>query len=82
MYPGVELRLCRYAAMLAEELNFTRIARRLHVAKPNLTRQIRPVGTYPNTAEGLQGLVEEILQAAKAKEIPPTIFFKQNAVNG
>ena len=25
MYPGVELRLYRYVAVLAEELNFTRI---------------------------------------------------------
>jgi DNA-binding transcriptional LysR family regulator len=34
MYPGVELRLYRYVAVLAEELNFTRAAVRLHVAQP------------------------------------------------
>ena len=46
MYPGIELRLYRYAVMLAEELNFTRAARRLHVAQPNLTRQIRQLEQY------------------------------------
>src|SRR5258707_1646161 len=41
MYPGVELRLYRYVAVLAEELNFTRAAARLHVAQPSLSKQIR-----------------------------------------
>jgi DNA-binding transcriptional LysR family regulator len=41
MYPGVELRLYRYVAALAEELNFTHAALRLHVSQPTLSTQIR-----------------------------------------
>lgn len=41
MYPGVELRLCRYVSVLAEELNFTQAALRLHVSQPTLSTQIR-----------------------------------------
>lgn len=41
MYPGIELRLHRYVAVLAEELNFTQAAMRLHVAQPTLSAQIR-----------------------------------------
>jgi len=41
VYPGVELRLYRYVVVLAEELNFTRAALRLHVAQPSLSKQIR-----------------------------------------
>ncbi len=46
MYPGVELRLYRYVAVLAEELNFTRAAQRLHVAQPSLSKQIRELEQY------------------------------------
>jgi LysR family hca operon transcriptional activator len=46
MYPGVELRLYRYVAVLAEELNFTRAALRLHVAQPSLSKQIRELERY------------------------------------
>jgi len=38
VYPGVELRLYRYVGVLAEELNFTRAAARLHVAQPSLSK--------------------------------------------
>jgi hypothetical protein len=42
VYPGVELRLYRYVVMLAEVLNFTRAAARLHVAQPALSNgQVR-----------------------------------------
>jgi LysR family transcriptional regulator, hca operon transcriptional activator len=44
MFPGVELRLYRYVMVLAEELNFTRAALRLHVAQPSLSKQIRDLG--------------------------------------
>ena len=46
MYPGIELRLLRYVAVLAEDLNFTRAAARLRVAQPSLSRQIRDVEEY------------------------------------
>jgi DNA-binding transcriptional LysR family regulator len=41
MYPGVELRLYRYVAVLAEDLNFTHAAGHLHVSQPTLSAQIR-----------------------------------------
>jgi len=41
MYPGIELRLYRYVSVLAEELNFTQAALRLHVSQPTLSAQIR-----------------------------------------
>jgi LysR family cyn operon transcriptional activator len=41
MYPGIELRLYRYVSALAEELNFTQAALRLHVSQPTLSTQIR-----------------------------------------
>lgn len=46
MYPGVELRLYRYVAAIAEELNFTHAAEKLHVAQSALSRQIRELEGY------------------------------------
>lgn len=46
MYPGVELRLLRYVAALAQELNFTRASARLRVAQPSLSKQIRELEEY------------------------------------
>ena len=40
MYPGIEWRHYRYAVVLAEELNFSRAAERLHVSQPTLSKQI------------------------------------------
>ena len=41
MYPGIDLRLQRFVVVVAEELNFSAAATRLHIAQPALSRAIR-----------------------------------------
>jgi len=41
MYPGIDLRLQRFVVVIAEELNFSAAAKRLHIAQPALSRAIR-----------------------------------------
>lgn len=40
MYPGIELRLLWYAIAVADTLNFTHAADRVHTSQPSLSRQI------------------------------------------
>lgn len=85
MYPGVELRLYRYVAVLAEELNFTRAAMRLHVAQPSLSKQIRELEDCIGAQLFERTKREVRLTAAGeafAAEARLTLFHAERAVEG
>jgi len=85
MYPGVELRLYRYVTVLAEVLNFTRAAARLHVAQPALSRQIRQLEEYLGAKLFERNKREVRLTAAGeafTAEARLTLFHADRAVQG
>src|SRR5260370_24257268 len=85
MYPGVELRLYRYVVVLAEELNFTRAALRLHVAQPSLSKQVRDLENYLGAQLFERTKREVRLTAAGeafAAEARLTLFHADRAVQG
>ena len=45
MYPGIELRLLQYVVTIADELSFTRAAKKLFVSQPALSRKIGELET-------------------------------------
>jgi hypothetical protein len=66
MYPGIELRLYRYVSILAQELNFTHAALRLHVSQPTLSAQIRDLERDINMK-----LFERTKAGSKSFSLPP-----------
>jgi len=84
-YPGVELRLYRYVAVLAAELNFTRAAEKLHVAQPALSRQIRQLENYLGIQlfeRDYRGVRLTLACEAFAAEARLTLFHAQRAIEG
>lgn len=87
MYPGVELRLYRYVAVLAEELSFTHAAAKLHAAQPNLTRSIRQLEQYLglklfDRKKGGQRVTLTAAGEAFTAEARLTLFHADRAVEG
>src|SRR5580704_17982069 len=85
MFPGVELRLYRYVAAIAEELNFTRASAKLHVAQPALSRQIRQLEDYLGTRlfdRDHRGVRLTPAGEAFTAEARLTLFHAQRAVEG
>jgi DNA-binding transcriptional LysR family regulator len=87
MYPGVELRLYRYAVALAEELSFTHAALRLHVSQPTLSAQIRDLEQELGVklferSKGGQRVVLTAAGEAFAAEARLTLFHAERAVQG
>src|SRR5258708_4974711 len=85
MFPGVELRLYRYGAAIAEELNFTRASAKLHVAQPALSRQIKQLEDYLGTLlfeRDRRGVRLTPAGEAFNAEARLTLFHAQRAVDG
>src|SRR3984957_12327349 len=85
MFPGVELRLSRYLAAIAEELNFTRASAKLHVAQPALSRQIRQLEDYLGTRlfeRDHRGVRLTPAGEAFTAEARLTLFHAQRAIEG
>jgi DNA-binding transcriptional LysR family regulator len=83
MYPGVELRLYRYVVAIADELNFTHAAEKLHVAQSALSRQIRLLENYLGIKlfeRDNQGTRLTLAGEAFAAEARYTLFHAQRAV--
>ena len=85
MFPGVELRLYRYVAAIAEELNFSRASAKLHVAQPALSRQIKQLEDYLGTLlfeRDRRGVRLTPAGEAFNAEARLTLFHAQRAVDG
>jgi DNA-binding transcriptional LysR family regulator len=87
MYPGVELRLYRYAVALAEELSFTHAALRLHVSQPTLSAQIRDLEHELGVKlfernKGGQRVELTVAGEAFADEARLTLFHAERAIQG
>ena len=85
VYPGVELRLYRYVAAIADELNFTHAAEKLHVAQPALSRQIAKLERYLGFAlfeRDHRGVRLTVAGEAFVVEARLTLFHAQRAIEG
>jgi hypothetical protein len=68
MYPGIELRLYRYVSVLAEELNFTQAAVRLHVSQPTLSSKRQPETVFSSSCGFRVRLTNEGSDAPQLKK--------------
>jgi len=87
MYPGVELRLYRYVAVLAQELNFTHAAMCLHVSQPTLSAQIRDLErdlgvSLFDRSKGGQRVILTAAGEAFTAEARLTLFHADRAIQG
>jgi DNA-binding transcriptional LysR family regulator len=87
MYPGVELRLYRYVIGLADALNFTLAASRLHVSQPTLSQQIHDLEEELgvrlfNRSKGGQHVTLTPAGEAFTAEARLTLFHAERAIEG